>query len=785
MIMAKKAAKDKAPDTEEPDAVTATEDAIEKAPAPKKAAKKAAPKKAASKKKVKTWAEMTPQERKKVTVKNFTELPGVGKSKAEALYEAGFSAREDLIRATVTDIAAAEGIGPKLAQAIKDSLPDEVPVAEEDIVELLTLKSIDKPVAEKLWRAGFRTRDDLKRALIDHFVDLFDEEIAEAIKDEVVNQDDTLEEFTEIPGVGRQKADVLWEAGYKTVYDLQRAPLDELIEIEGIGDELADRIKAEVGEFKDTRLEYEGVEYAEYKGYEPSEHEKVVRDLLVKMKLSLPDYMTRELEKDVKGGLKGDGLKTFLTNWHSVYEPIRARLEELRAELPAAIMNDATRKLVQALPEIHGDKEEMFGKVADNLWRQFKLHRIDPTEAAGILGAQSIGEPGTQMTMRTFHYAGVAEINVTLGLPRLIEIVDARRIPSTPMMEVYLTDDYREDPDKAQQVASEIETTNMIDIADVDTDLGTFQVIISPDTKKLKRKSISLDDIAEKLEKVKNAEQEIKSGKIILKPKEGDERPYKTLQNIAADAKKLQIKGISDIARVVLRREPEGYIIYTEGSNLAKVMKIDGVDTSRTTTNNFRELYEVLGVEAARKGIMEEAHKTLNEQGLSVDIRHLMLVADVMTSDGNIRAIGRHGISGEKSSVLARAAFEITVNHLLEAGMIGEIDPLEGVAENIIVGQPVSLGTGAVNLIMKPNAFPADVTDEYNRRREAVEAKIREQQQALMLGPAGVVETAPAAAAEEPLSGPTASVEGELGVEGEEGDLPEGEEPKGEDSVEE
>jgi hypothetical protein len=97
-----------------------------------------------------------------------------------------------------------------------------------------------------------------------------------------------------------------------------------------------------------------------------------------------------------------------------------------------------------------------------------------------------------------------------------------------------------------------------------------------------------------------------------------------------------------------------------------------------------------------------------------------------MTVDGTIRAIGRHGISGEKSSVLARAAFEITVNHLLEAGVIGEIDPLEGVAENIIVGQPVQLGTGAVQLVMKPDAFkgakiikpedvmpkPVDVLDE-------------------------------------------------------------------------
>jgi DNA-directed RNA polymerase subunit A" len=225
----------------------------------------------------------------------------------------------------------------------------------------------------------------------------------------------------------------------------------------------------------------------------------------------------------------------------------------------------------------------------------------------------------------------------------------------------------------------------------------------------MKRKAIAVEEIAERLEKVKNAEVSIDRSlgapRVVLKTVEGEDRPYKTIQQIAADAKKTQIKGISEISRVVLRKEAEGYVIYTEGSNLAKVMKVDGVDTTRTTTNNFREIYDVLGIEAARNAIMNEAHRTLLEQGLTVDIRHLMLVSDVMTVDGSIRAIGRHGISGEKSSVLARAAFEITVNHLLEAGMQGEVDPLEGVAENIIVGQPVSLGTGAVNLVMKPKAF--------------------------------------------------------------------------------
>ena len=104
--------------------------------------------------------------------------------------------------------------------------------------------------------------------------------------------------------------------------------------------------------------------------------------------------------------------------------------------------------------------------------------------------------------------------------------------------------------------------------------------------------------------------------------------------------------------------------------------------------------------------VIKEAAATLDEQGLTVDKRHIMLVADIMTNDGDVKAIGRHGISGRKSSVLARAAFEITSAHLLKAGLIGEVDRLDGVAENIIVGQPVTVGTGAVNLIYSPPKTP-------------------------------------------------------------------------------
>jgi DNA-directed RNA polymerase subunit A' len=130
------------------------------------------------------------------------------------------------------------------------------------------------------------------------------------------------------------------------------------------------------------------------------------------------------------------------------------------------------------------------------------------------------------------------------------------------------------------------------------------------------------------------------------------------------------------------------------------VLEIVGVDTSRTTTNNVHEIAKTLGIEASRNALIHEAKGVLEEQGLDVDVRHVMLVADMMASTGEVQQIGRHGISGKKSSVLARAAFEITVPNIVEAAVKGESDPLAGVTENVIVGQSIPIGTGLVELYM-------------------------------------------------------------------------------------
>ncbi|MCI4341733.1 MAG: DNA-directed RNA polymerase subunit A'' [Thermoplasmata archaeon] len=392
--------------------------------------------------------------------------------------------------------------------------------------------------------------------------------------------------------------------------------------------------------------------------------------------------------------------------------------------LPPHVVDELRERLVRLKltgPELR--------KVVTAVAARYRKARVDAHESVGIVAAQSIGEPGTQMTLRTFHYAGVAEMNVTLGLPRLIELVDARRVPSTPMMTIRVDRKLEQSRDEVHRIALQVEVTNVPDIASIGTVVEELKVMVTPQASFLQARGVKRADVERALTEALDPKKyrlsngsgsgESRSFEIHLAeappPKEGakpkkeepdEPMPFKALLGASDEARNVRIKGVSGIKRALIKKEKEGYVIYTEGSNLEEVLDVPGVDASRTLTNSVFEIYKVFGVEAARAALVQEASRTLSEQGLTVDIRHLMLVSDVMTNEGDIRAIGRHGISGKKTSVLARAAFEITAAHLLRAAITGESDELKGVAENIIVGQPITLGTGAVNLVYRPTIEP-------------------------------------------------------------------------------
>lgn len=336
----------------------------------------------------------------------------------------------------------------------------------------------------------------------------------------------------------------------------------------------------------------------------------------------------------------------------------------------------------------------------------YEREEVEPGESVGTIAAQSVGEPGTQMTMRTFHYAGVVELNVTLGLPRLIEVVDARKKISTPTMDIYFTEEYRDDEEFIRKMGNKIGKITLNDVIknfNVNYMDNTISAEIDQDI--LDERRLELDEVTSVIEKtfkhVKINNNLLSFETTFSKDEEKMQQGIRELRLLADKIRDLQISGVKGIGKVVIRHEHNEWVIHTEGSNIGAILKIDGVDIVRTTTNDIFEIEKVLGIEAARNAIIHELYTTMEEQGLSVDIRHIMLVADMMTVDGVVKSIGRHGISGEKSSVLARAAFEETGKHLLNASIRGETDDLTGIIENVIVGQPIPHGTGSVGVVMK------------------------------------------------------------------------------------
>jgi len=399
-------------------------------------------------------------------------------------------------------------------------------------------------------------------------------------------------------------------------------------------------------------------------------------------------------------------------------------VSELAKEvLPEKIYDELLTTLFDKSVELSISKDEII-EIRDDVIRTYMESLVEPGEPVGTVAAQSIGEPGTQMTLRTFHYAGVRELNVTLGLPRLIELVDARRTPETPMMEIHLGEEYRYVREKAVEIARRVEMTKLENVVEsVDIDLIALQLIVRLDPDMLVDKGLTREDIVKTLSKSKTL-----AGKI----KQDLEDPYVIVidmpkgydvikaQKFRDRILKTKLKGIKDIKKVIpqKRRDPETgkeyYVLITDGSNLGAVLRVDGVDPMKTRTNSIHEIENVLGIEAAREALIREIMNTLKEQGLDVDVRHVMLVADIMTWSGTVRQVGRHGVAGEKPSVLARAAFEVTVKHLFDASARGEVDYIRGVTENVIIGQLAPVGTAVVMLEMNPTKlkFQSRVKEE-------------------------------------------------------------------------
>lgn len=331
---------------------------------------------------------------------------------------------------------------------------------------------------------------------------------------------------------------------------------------------------------------------------------------------------------------------------------------------------------------------------------------VVPFEAVGVIAAQSLGEPGTQMTMRTFHYAGVAE-HVPTGLPRLIEIVDAKKEPKKPIVDIYLKSAYARSPTEAEKVARDLSSIPVSNVANVIDDLTEKAIKIRYHEKEGKALGVTFAMLKKALEEYGEMLRINEDKKMLLiqpkkKKAEDKEITARYVRKLTTRIKSIIVKGIKKLQRAVVVKSSDGeYFVRAAGFNIEGVLTHEAVDAKAIYTNNIKEIERVYGIEAARNAIVKEIKDVLDMQKLYVDIRHILLIADAMTFGGEIKSIGRHGLSGEKVGVLGRAAFEETIKHLIEASTLSVEERLIGVTENIIVGQTVPVGTGKIKLVMK------------------------------------------------------------------------------------
>ena len=262
-------------------------------------------------------------------------------------------------------------------------------------------------------------------------------------------------------------------------------------------------------------------------------------------------------------------------------------------------------------------------------------------------------------------------------------------------MTIYLTGKHRKSREAAVKLARDIIQTTLENLASaIYIDPIEEEIVVELNDAMMNDRAVGIEELEETCQ-IRDSTTIAKDNALHIKPTQVEK-----LKKILGKVMSYHVKGVEDIKRVLVTEEGDEWVIRTDGSNLSKVLEVVGVDTSRTTTNNVHEIAKTLGIEAARNSLISEAKGVLEEQGLDVDIRHVMLVADMMTSTGGVQQIGRHGISGKKASVLARAAFEITVPNIVLAALRGETDPMEGLTENVIVGHSVPIGTGLVELYM-------------------------------------------------------------------------------------
>jgi DNA-directed RNA polymerase subunit A' len=369
-----------------------------------------------------------------------------------------------------------------------------------------------------------------------------------------------------------------------------------------------------------------------------------------------------------------------------LYRRLANALQDMRAEYDGTV-RDSNNRIIQF--KYGNDGVDVAG---DHLGK-----KLSPGEAIGIVTAQSFGEASTQMVLRTFHMAGVAEMQVTQGLPRLIEIFDARKTPSSPKMEISLKKEFN-DEKNAKIFAEKIKEIKLKEIAsEIKLDFGGKKIEIVIDREGLRQTHSSVKKIVERLQEL-NFKAKEGGNSIII---DADEQSFREIYKLKEKLKETLISGIKGIEQILVVKRGSNFVVITLGTNLKEMLALKEVEGDKLISNDLHEVSGVFGIEAARQLIINEVAEVLNAQGLDIDMRHSMLIADAMTTTGEVKGVTRMGIISQKASILARATFETPDKQFVNATIKGSKENLTSVIENIVLNQPVPIGTGLPGLLVK------------------------------------------------------------------------------------
>jgi len=445
--------------------------------------------------------------------------------------------------------------------------------------------------------------------------------------------------------------------------------------------------------------------------------------------------------------------------------PLTRQANENAVGLTRALLrsNLCSRRVIES----HRLNKMAFTWLIGEIQARFNGARAAGGEMCGVLAAQSIGEPATQMTLNTFHYAGVSAKNVTLGVPRLKELINVAKSIKTPAVLIYIKPEFKDMPELELQMRTALEHTQLADlveqvqiifdpdpettVVEEDEDFVSTAAAVSDNLDKFSpwvlRMRLSRSAMTRRVVSFKEIEDAITNviGEELNITYNDDNAPIPILrirlphtavahmdggEDGAGDGRyeavlalrdfesmimyDVQLRGIKNIRRLYHRDdkqlmfspeygvnvENEEKVFDTDGTNLLKVMSNEWVDTRRTVSNDVVEILEVLGIEACRAALLNNIREVIQFDGAYVNHRHLAILADAMTFRGYLTAVSRHGINRVDNGPLQRASFEETVEILMDAAVFSERDCMDGVSENILLGQFAPIGTGHFDLML-------------------------------------------------------------------------------------